>query len=181
MEDGMTKQKTWFQVGLATMLVVTNFVLVHAQGYPNKVITIVVPFTAGGPTDTVARLIAVPMSKSLGQQIIIENVGGAGGTVGAARVAKAAPDGYTLFLHHIGMSTAPSLYRKLPYDPMTDFEPIGLINDTAMTLVAKRNFPPNDLKNLIPYLRNNKDKVNLANAGLGAASHLCGMLLDRKS
>jgi tripartite-type tricarboxylate transporter receptor subunit TctC len=172
----MTKQKTWFVVGLATMLVVANFVLVHAQGYPNKVITIVVPFTAGGPTDTVARLIAVPMSKSLGQQVIIENVGGAGGTVGAARVAKAAPDGYTLFLHHIGMSTAPSLYRKLPFDPMTDFEPIGLINDTAMTLVAKRNFPPNDLKSLIAYLKANKENVNMANAGLGAASHLCGML-----
>src|SRR6185436_16372019 len=96
-----------------------------AQKYPDKLITIVVPFAAGGPTDTVARLIAVPMSKSLGQQLIIENVGGAGGTVGAARVAKAAPDGYTLFLHHIGHSTAPALYRKLPYDPLNDFEPIG--------------------------------------------------------
>src|SRR5262245_34933469 len=176
MEDGMTKQKTWFQVGLATMLVVANFVLVHAQGYPNKVITIVVPFTAGGPTDTVARLIAVPMSKSLGQQIIIENVGGAGGTVGAARVAKATPDGYTLFLHHIGHSTAPALYRKLPFDPVNDFEPIGLINETPMTLVAKKDLPPRDLKELITYLKANKDKVNLANAGLGAASHLCGML-----
>jgi len=148
----------------------------NAQEYPTKVITIIVPFAAGGPTDTVARLIAVPMSKSLGHQIIIENVGGAGGTVGAARVAKATPDGYTLFLHHIGHSTAPALYRKLPFDPVNDFEPIGLINETPMTLVAKKDFPPKDLKELIAYLKANKEKVNLANAGLGAASHLCGML-----
>ena len=148
----------------------------NAQEYPNKVITVIVPFTAGGPTDAVARLLSVPMSKILGTQMIVENVGGAGGTIGANRVAKAAADGYTLFLHHIGMSTAPSLYRKLPYDTINDFEPIGLINETPMTLVAKKDFPPNDLKELIAYLKTNKDKVNLANAGLGAASHLCGML-----
>jgi tripartite-type tricarboxylate transporter receptor subunit TctC len=147
-----------------------------AQEYPNKVITVIVPFTAGGPTDAVARLLSVPMSKILGTQMIVENVGGAGGTIGANRVAKAAADGYTLFLHHIGHSTAPSLYRKLPYDAINDFEPIGLINETPMTLVAKKDFPPNDLKELIAYLKANKDKVNLANAGLGAASHLCGML-----
>ncbi len=148
----------------------------RAQEYPNKVITVIVPFTAGGPTDAVARLLSVPMSKILGTQMIVENVGGAGGTIGANRVAKAAADGYTLFLHHIGMSTAPSLYRKLPYDAINDFEPIGLINETPMTLVAKKDFPPKDLKEAIAYLKANKDKVNLANAGLGAASHLCGML-----
>ena len=148
----------------------------NAQEYPNKVITVIVPFTAGGPTDAVARLLSVPMSKILGTQMIVENVGGAGGTIGASRVAKAAADGYTLFLHHIGMSTAPSLYRKLPYDAINDFEPIGLINETPMTLVAKKDFPPKDLKEVIAYLKANKDKVNLANAGLGAASHLCGML-----
>ena len=148
----------------------------NAQEYPNKVITVIVPFTAGGPTDAVARLLSVPMSKILGTQMIVENVGGAGGTIGANRVAKAAADGYTLFLHHIGMSTAPSLYRKLPYDAINDFEPIGLINETPMTLVAKKDFPPKDLKEVIAYLKANKDKVNLANAGLGAASHLCGML-----
>src|SRR5262245_43119820 len=157
----------------ATLLVVASAV---AQKYPEKVITVIVPFAAGGPTDTVARLIAVPMSKSLGQQLIIENVLGAGGTVAAARVAKANSDGYTLFLHHIGQSTAPALYRKLPFNPLTDFEPIGLINETAMTLVGKRDFPPNDLKSLISYLKANKESVNMANAGLGAASHLCGML-----
>jgi tripartite-type tricarboxylate transporter receptor subunit TctC len=147
-----------------------------AQEYPSKVITMVVPFAAGGPTDTVARLIAAPMSKTLKQQVIVENVGGAGGTIAANRVAKAAPDGYTLLIHHIGHSTAPALYRKLPYDPINDFEPIGLINEVPMTLVAKKDFPPKDLKELISYVKANKDKVNLANAGLGAASHLCGML-----
>jgi putative tricarboxylic transport membrane protein len=147
-----------------------------AQDYPTKVITMVVPFAAGGPTDTVARLITVPMSKTLKQQVIVENVGGAGGTIAANRVAKAAPDGYTILIHHIGMATAPALYRKLPYNPMTDFEPIGLINEVPMALVAKKDFPAKDLKELIAYVKANKDKVNYANAGLGAASHLCGML-----
>ena len=149
---------------------------VGAQEYPNKVITMVVPFTAGGPTDTVARLLGVPMTKTLKQQVIVENIGGAGGTIAANRVAKSTPDGYTILIHHIGMSTAPALYRKLPYNPMTDFEPIGLINEVPMTLVAKKDFPAKDLKELIAYVKANKDKVNYANAGLGAASHLCGML-----
>jgi len=147
-----------------------------AQQYPNKVVTMVVPFAAGGPTDTVARLISVPMSKSLGQQVIVENVGGAGGTIAANRVAKATADGYTLLIHHIGHATAPALYRKLPYDALNDFEPIGLINEVPMTLVAKKDFPARDLKELIAYVKANKEKINLANAGLGAASHLCGML-----
>jgi tripartite-type tricarboxylate transporter receptor subunit TctC len=149
---------------------------VSAQKYPDKVITIVVPFTAGGPTDTVGRLIAQPMTTALKQQVIIENIGGAGGTIAASRVARSAPDGYTLLLHHIGMSTAPTLYRKLPYNPLTDFEPIGLINEVPMTLIARRDFPPKDLKELISYVKANKDKVTYANAGIGAASHLCGML-----
>jgi len=149
---------------------------VGAQEYPNKVITMIVPFTAGGPTDTVARLLSVPMTKALKQQVIVENVGGAGGTIAANRVAKATPDGYTILIHHIGMSTAPALYRKLPYKPLEDFEHIGLINEVPMTLVAKKDFPAKDLKELIAYVKANKDKVNYANAGLGAASHLCGML-----
>ncbi len=148
----------------------------HADQYPSKVITIVVPFSAGGPTDTVARLLAQAMGTSLKTQIIIENVAGAGGTIAATRVAQSPPDGYTIFLHHIGFSTAPSLYRKLPYDTIRDFEPIGLVGDVPMTLVAKKDFPAKDLKELIAYVKANKDKVNLANAGLGAASHLCGML-----
>jgi tripartite-type tricarboxylate transporter receptor subunit TctC len=103
-------------------------------------------------------------------------VAGAGGTVGAARAAKSPPDGYTVFLHHIGMSTAPALYRKLPFDPLKDFEPIGEVADAPMTFVAKKDFPPKDAKELVPYLKANKDKVTYANAGLGAASHLCGLL-----
>ena len=149
---------------------------VYAQQYPSKVITIIVPFAAGGPTDTVARLLAQAMGTTLKQQIIVENIGGAGGTIAASRVAKAAPDGYTILIHHIGHATAPGLYRKLPYDPINDFEPIGLINEVPMTMVAKLKFPPKDLKSMIAYVKANKDSVTYANAGLGAASHLCGML-----
>jgi tripartite-type tricarboxylate transporter receptor subunit TctC len=148
----------------------------HAQQYPTKVITLIVPFTAGGPTDTVGRLVARAMGEALKQQVIVENVGGAGGTIAANKVAKATPDGYTVLIHHIGMSTAPALYRKLPYDPVNDFEHIGLVNDTPMTIVARQNFPAKDLKEVIAYVKANKDKVTYANAGLGAASHLCGML-----
>ncbi len=151
---------------------------VYAQQYPTKVITLVVPYAAGGPTDTVARLLAQSMGTTLKQQMIVENTVGAGGTIAANRVAHAAPDGYTIFIHHIGHSTAPALYRKLPYDPINDFEPIGLINDVPMTLLGKKDFPPKDLKEMIAYIKANKDKVTLANAGLGAASHLCGMLFQ---
>ena len=151
--------------------------IAHAQNYPTKTVTIVVPFSAGGPTDTVGRLVAQAMTKELKQQVIVENVDGAGGTVGAGRVARAAPDGYTVLLHHIGQSTAPTLYRKLPYNPITDFEPIGLVTDVPMTIVAKKDLPPKDIKELLAYLKANKDKVTYANAGVGAASHLCGMLL----
>jgi tripartite-type tricarboxylate transporter receptor subunit TctC len=157
-------------------LILFGFQSVFAADYPSKVITLIVPYSAGGPTDTVARLVAVPMGKALNTQMIVENVVGAGGTLAANRVAKAAPDGYTIFLHHIGHSTAPALYRKLPYNPITDFEPIGLVCEVPMTLVAKKDFPPKDLKELIAYVKANKTKINLANAGLGAASHLCGTL-----
>ena len=163
-------------LGIAVSVVLFAAAPVSAQEYPNKVITMIVPFTAGGPTDTVARLLSVPMTKMVKQQVIVENVDGAGGTIAANRVAKATPDGYTILIHHIGMSTAPALYRKLPYNPMTDFEHIGLINEVPMTLVAKKDFPAKDLKELIAYVKANKNKVNYANAGLGAASHLCGML-----
>jgi tripartite-type tricarboxylate transporter receptor subunit TctC len=152
--------------------------LAQAQAYPTKTITMIVPFAAGGPTDTVARLVAQSMGNTLKQQIIIENVGGAGGTIGAARAAKASPDGYTLFLHHIGQSTAPALYRKLPYNAIDSFEPVGLITDVPMTVVARGNFPAKDMKELITYVKANKDKVTYAHAGLGSASHLCGMLLQ---
>jgi tripartite-type tricarboxylate transporter receptor subunit TctC len=147
-----------------------------AQDYPNRAISLIVPFAAGGPTDTVARMIGQVMSKSLGQQVVVENYGGAGGTIGAARAAQAKPDGYSIFLHHIGHATSHTLYRKLPYKTIEDFEPIGLVTDVPMTLVAKKDFPAKDLKELVDYVQKNKDKVSLGNAGIGAASHLCGML-----
>lgn len=167
---------THFKRFLLLVTALTFGGVAHAEPYPTKTITVVVPFAAGGPTDTVARLLAQAMSQDLKQQVIVENVGGAGGTVGAGRVARAAPDGYTVLLHHIGQSTAPSLYRKLPYDAINDFEPIGSVTDVPMTLVAKKDFPAKDLKELLAYVKANKDKVTYANAGLGSASHLCGML-----
>ena len=139
--------KTKLVVSVISLLVVA-LSSVNAQNYPTKVVTMIVPFAAGGPTDTVARLLGGPMTKTLKQQIIVENVGGAGGTIAANRVAKAKPDGYTILIHHIGMSTAPALYRKLAYNPLTDFEHIGLINEVPMTLVAKKDFPAKDLKEL---------------------------------
>lgn len=147
-----------------------------AQTYPTKPVTIVVPFAAGGPTDTVTRLVAQNMSKTLGQTVLVENVGGAGGNLGNEKVAKAAPDGYTLLLMHIGISTSATLYRNLRYNAMTDLEPIGLVTTVPMTLIAKKDFPPNNMKELVDYVKANKAKVSYANAGVGAASHLCGML-----
>ena len=149
---------------------------VHAQDYPNKSITIIVPFAAGGPTDTLARNLGVTLTNSLKQQVVIDNSGGAGGTIGINKVAKAKPDGYTLLLMHIGMATAPALYRKLPYDTLNDFEFIGQVADVPMTMLGKKALPPNNLKELLPYIKANKDKLNYGNAGIGAASHLCGLL-----
>ena len=147
-----------------------------AQDYPGRNITMVVPFSAGGPTDTVARLVAESMSKDLGQQIIVENVGGAGGTLGAGRVASADPDGYTILLHHIGMATSDTLYRKLAYKTLDAFDYVGLVTEVPMTILSRKNLETKDLKGLIDYAKANKDKVTVANAGIGAASHLCGML-----
>ena len=150
------------------------------QAYPNRPITIIVPFAAGGPTDTVARLIGESMTHTLGQQVLIENVGGAGGTRGAGQVAKAAPDGYTLLIHHIGQATSASLYRKLPYNVLTDFEEGGLITAVPMTVIGKSNLEPKTPAALVDYIKANKEKVTLGNAGVGSASHLCGMLLMSK-
>jgi tripartite-type tricarboxylate transporter receptor subunit TctC len=153
-----------------------GFGAASAQDYPSGPVTIVVPFSAGGPTDTVTRLIAESMSQTLGEQIIVENVGGAGGTLGARRVAQAEPDGYTLLVHHIGMATSATLYRTLPYDPRSAFAPIGLITEVPMTLVGRPDFPPADLPELVSYVKENADQVLYAHAGIGAASQLCGML-----
>ncbi|MDH4392828.1 MAG: tripartite tricarboxylate transporter substrate-binding protein [Aquabacterium sp.] len=147
--------------------------------YPDKPVTIVVPFAAGGPTDKVARDLGDVLRKQLNQPVIIENVGGAGGTLGAAKVAKAAPDGYTVLLHHIGMATSPALYRKLPYETLTDFEYLGMVNEVPMTLVGRSTLPANNMAELMKWIDANKGKINLANAGLGAASHLCGLLFQQ--
>jgi tripartite-type tricarboxylate transporter receptor subunit TctC len=147
--------------------------------YPDKTITIVVPFAAGGPTDKVARDLAEAMRKPLGgQSIIIENTAGAGGTIATNKVAKSPNDGYTLLLHHIGISTAPSLYRTLPFKTLDDFEYLGMINEVPMTLVARPSLPANNYAELAKWIDANKGKINLANAGLGAASHLCGLLFQ---
>lgn len=161
--------------GLAAGAVLTASAA-FAQTYPERQITMVVPFSAGGPTDTVGRLIAERMSADLGQQVIVENVGGAGGTLGAGNVASAEADGYTILLHHIGMATSATLYRNLAYDTTEAFEYIGLVTEVPMTLVARKDFEPADFASLITYVKENADTITMANAGIGAASHLCGML-----
>lgn len=165
---------------LTALFIVVLPSLALALDYPERPITIVVPFSAGGPTDTVTRLVAEAMSKDLGQQVVVENVTGAGGTLGAGRVAKAAPDGYTLLLHHIGMATSAALYRKLAYKPLEAFEYIGLVTEVPMVIVGRKDLDPDDLKSLVDYLKANKDKVTYAHAGVGAASHLCGLLFMSK-
>ena len=149
----------------------------HAQApYPAKAIRLVVGFPAGGPTDVVARMLAIPMGKSLGQTVIVENTVGAGGTIAPARVARAAPNGNTILIHHMGMATAPALYKKLPFDPLKDFEYIGQVIDVPMTLLSRKDFPANNFQELLTYVKANKDKVSLVNAGIGAVSQLCGLL-----
>jgi len=148
-----------------------------AQQYPTRVITLLVPYAAGGPTDTVARVVAQAMSKPLGQTIVVENKPSAGGIIAPETVKNAKPDGYTLLIHHIGMATTPALYRtSLRFNPLTDFDYIGLINDVPMTIIGKPGLPAKDFQEFLAYIKANKDKVTYANAGIGAASHLCGML-----
>ena len=150
---------------------------VWAQTYPAKPITLVVPFAAGGPTDVVARTLGAAMTRTLGQTVVVENKTGAGGTIAAAYTARATPDGYTFLIHHNGMATAPALYRKLSYKPLADFDYVSQVIDVPMTLVGRKDLPAKDFKELMAYAKANGDKVNLAHAGLGAVSHLCGMLL----
>jgi tripartite-type tricarboxylate transporter receptor subunit TctC len=147
-----------------------------AQDYPAKPIIIVVPAAAGGPTDTLTRVLAASMSEQLKQQMLIENMGGAGGTIAINKAAKARPDGYTLLLYHVGMATSPALYRKLPYDTLNDFDYIGQVADIPMTLIAKKTTPAANFAEFLAYAKANKDKVTYANAGIGSASFLCGLL-----
>lgn len=151
----------------------------QADNFPaaGKSITFVVPFAAGGPTDRVARDLAEAMRKPLGGvTIVVDNSAGAGGSIGANKVAKAAPDGYTLLLHHIGMSTMPTLVRNIPFKVESDFEYLGMVNDVPMTIIGKPQLPANTYRDLQNWLNANKGKINLGNAGVGSASHLCGLL-----
>ena len=158
--------------GLASLLAAG----VASAQYPNRNVNMVVPYAAGGPTDTVARVLGQAMGKPLGQTVIVENKPSAGGILGPENVKNAKPDGYTILIHHIGMATTPTLYRQLRYNPLTDFEYIGLVNEVPMTIIANEKVPAKDLKEFLAYIKANKDKVTYANAGIGAASHLCGML-----
>jgi tripartite-type tricarboxylate transporter receptor subunit TctC len=168
--------RSFSRIAAATLLAISA---TTTFAYPDKPVAIVVPFTAGGPTDVVARSLAQAMTAQLkGSSFVVENVGGAGGTIGAGKVARAPGDGYTLLFHHIGMATAPSLYRKLDFKPTEDLIPIGAVVDVPMTLIAKPQTTQTNLKELLAHVKANKDKVNLANAGIGSASHLCGLLLQ---
>lgn len=148
-----------------------------AAQYPERPANMVVPFSAGGPTDTVARSLAEAMRPALGETVVVENKGGAGGTIGVSHVARAKPDGYTILLMHIGFSTAQSLYKNPGYTSES-FEPVGLVVDVPMTIIARSDFPANNIKELVEYVKANKEKVSLANAGIGAASHLCGTMFS---
>ena len=151
-----------------------------ADPFPgSKPITIVVPFAAGGPTDRVARDLAEALRKPLGgATLIVDNAAGAGSSIGSNKVAKAAPDGHTLLLNHIGMATMPTLVRNIPFKVESDFEYLGMINDVPMTLIGKPALPANNYKELSAWISANKGKINLGNAGVGSASHLCGLLLQ---
>jgi len=165
--------------GLAASAALALPAVAAADDYPSKPITFVVPFAAGGPTDTVARLLGEHMGRTLGQQIVIENVGGAGGTVGSERVAKAQPDGYTLLLHHQGITAAPALYNNLRYDTKTAFEMVGLINHGPMVVVGKNGLEPKDAKALFDWMKQNADKITMAHAGVGSNSHVCGLIIQK--
>jgi tripartite-type tricarboxylate transporter receptor subunit TctC len=164
---------------LATAILVASASLAHAQAYPTKPITLIVPFAAGGPSDTIARLVGKHMSETLGQQLVVENVGGAGGTTGAARLAKAEPDGHTLLVHHLAITASASLFARLPYDPRTAFEPIGLINSGPYVITARLGFPADTAQAMIAEIRKNSGKVTMAHSGIGAGSHLCAVALSQ--
>ncbi|MDO8387650.1 MAG: tripartite tricarboxylate transporter substrate-binding protein [Polaromonas sp.] len=164
---------------LLVLALAATSLFAHAQNFPgSKPVSIVVPFAAGGPTDRVARDLAEAMRKAMGgsANFVVENVNGAGGTIGATKVAKANPDGHTLLLFHIGMAATPALYRKLQYKPLEDFEYLGLVNEVPMTLIGKPQLPANTYRDFENYIKANSGKLNIAHAGLGSASHLCGLM-----
>jgi tripartite-type tricarboxylate transporter receptor subunit TctC len=160
----------------AALLLLCGSATAQAQDYPNRPVTLVVPFAAAGPGDIIARLVAEAMRRSLGQEVIVTNVGGAGGTIGTTRVAQAKPDGYTILLGHVGQSTMSSLYKSLPFDPVNSFETIGLITDVPMTIVGKPDLAAKDMKELVTWVRERPDEANYAHSGLGSVAHLCGLM-----
>jgi tripartite-type tricarboxylate transporter receptor subunit TctC len=164
-------------LALALCALVSALTFAEADDYPARPVTMVMPFAAGGPGDIIARLLTPVMGASLGQAVTVENVVGAGGTIGTNRVAKAQADGYTLLLMHVGQATSATLFRKLPYDPVGDFEPIGLVTDAPMILVAPNDFPAKTFTEAMAHMKAKPDSVLLGNAGVGSASHLCGLLL----
>lgn len=175
-------KKTIFTAAIALGLVSSGMLSENAkaqQNYPQRPITMIVPFAAGGPTDVIARIVSDHMSRTLGQQIVVENVVGAGGTTGILRGSQATPDGYTLMMGHMGThGAAPALYPNLKYDPTKDFAPIGLAAGTPILIVARKDFPANDLKSFIAYMKENADKTNMAYAGVGSVSHSTGILFN---
>jgi tripartite-type tricarboxylate transporter receptor subunit TctC len=173
----MLSRRLLIALSAAAPLALAGKATLSADAYPSRVITMVVPYAAGGPSDTVARLLAEPMTRVLGQQVIVENVGGASGTIGAARVARADPDGYTILLHTSAHATNTLLYRKLRFDAATDFVPVGVTTIVPMTVVGRKDLPPNSAAELLEYIRANPEKITIGNAGVGGPSHLCGMLL----
>jgi tripartite-type tricarboxylate transporter receptor subunit TctC len=169
--------RTVFAAALALAYGAAPQVAAAQTSFPTKPITLLVPAAAGGPTDAVARMVAESMSRTLGQTIIVENVGGAGGTIGMARVAKAPPDGYTIAVWHIAQATAPALYDNIRYDVVNDFDHLGRITDVPMTLVSKKGVQAKDVKELLDWIRAEKGKVTYGHAGVGSASHLCALIL----
>jgi tripartite-type tricarboxylate transporter receptor subunit TctC len=164
---------------LALSLLATAAAGAFAADYPTKPVSIIVPFAAGGPTDRVARDLAEALRKQFGNvSVVVDNVAGAGSSIGATKAMRANPDGYTLFLNHIAMSTMPGLVRNLPFKVETDFEYLGMVNDVPMTVITKPSVPANNWKELTAWIAANKGKINLGNAGVGSASHLCGLLLQ---
>jgi tripartite-type tricarboxylate transporter receptor subunit TctC len=171
--------KTMHRAALAALAALALSTAPAAAQYPTKPITAIVPFAAGGPTDVVTRLVTEHMSRTLGQQIVVENIGGAGGTIGMTRAATAAPDGYTIAVGNMGtQSAAPALYPNLKYDPATSFTQISVVNYTPQTIVSKKDLGPKDLKELITFLKANSEKMNYGHAGVGSISYVSGLVFN---
>lgn len=176
----MLKLRSMLPVLLAATAAMSLPGSLNAQGYPDKPIVLIVPFAAGGPSDTIGRLVAEHLGRNLGQQVIVENVGGAGGTLGAERAAKAAPDGYTLLTHHGALAAAPALYANLRYESKTAFEPLGLVNTGPMVLLSKKTLEAKDAKELFGWLKAQGNKATVGFAGVGSNSYICATLLQQQ-